>query len=52
MRCIFEDVCGDDVRKCLFSVRCDHDDDALLDYYICVLAKDDYVLEVYIIRWW
>ena len=32
MRCIFDDVCGDDVRQCLCFVRCDHDDDALLDY--------------------
>ena len=43
MRCIFDDVCGDDVRKWLCFVRCDHDDDAQLDYYIYVLANDIYM---------
>ena len=34
MRCIFDNVCGDDVGQCFYFVRCDHDDVVLLDYYI------------------
>jgi hypothetical protein len=33
------DVCDDDVRQCLCFVRCDHNDDALLDYQIYVRAN-------------
>ena len=34
MRCIFDDVRGDDVSQCFSFFRCDHDDVVLLDYYI------------------
>jgi hypothetical protein len=30
-RCLL-DICDDDVRQCLCFVRCDHNDDSLLEY--------------------